>query len=283
MGGRHAEPVFRVSAGAASDVGHVRLHNEDAYLAAHPVFLVADGMGGHTRGDAAAAAVVRVFERLGGRSWLDAAELHEATAAAASEIEELAGHGRAPGTTLAGVATTRQADRPYWLVFNVGDSRIYLLRDGRLEQLSVDHSRRQDLIDAGIDPDEVRIGRNIITRALGAGRPGVPVLDQWLLPAQGGDRMLVCTDGLTAEVSDDQLLATLTAHADPQDAARALVAGVLTGAARDNVTAVVVDAVEVAGAETPVDDEDAATQPEGAGLDDDTVDLSEYGLPLREE
>lgn len=279
---RQQEPVFRVRSGAATDVGRVRVHNEDAFLAAHPVFLVADGMGGHTRGDAAAAAVVRVFEELGGRSWLDVGDLHEATAAAASAIGDLAGPGRPPGTTLAGVATTRQADRPYWLVFNVGDSRIYLLRDGRLEQLSVDHSRRQEMIDAGIDPDEVRIGRNIITRALGAGRPGVPALDQWLLPAQVGDRMLVCSDGLTAEVPDPQLLATLQEHSDPQDAARALVAAALDTEGRDNVTVVVVDAVEVAGADAPAEDEDP-TQPEAAGLDDDTVNLSEYGLPLREK
>ncbi len=274
------EPVFRVRSGAATDTGRVRPHNEDAHLAAHPVFLVADGMGGHTRGDAAAEAAVRQFEAFAGRPWLEASDVHDALAAAASAIEALTSVGRPPGTTVAGAAITRQVGRPYWLVFNVGDSRVYLLRDGALGQVSVDHSRRQELIDAGMDPDAVRIGRNIITRALGAGRPGVPVLDQWLLPAQAGDRVLVCSDGLTTEVGDAAILEILERHPDPQDAADALVAAALATEARDNVTAVVVDAVEVASADGEPDDD---TAPQAIAPDDDTVNLSELGLPLREE
>lgn len=282
MSGARLEPVFRVRAGASTDTGRVRTHNEDAFLADHPVFLVADGMGGHTRGDAAADAVVRQFAALAGRPWLLAADLHEAVSAAASAIEALESVGRAPGTTLAGVAVTRQSGRPYWLVFNVGDSRIYLARDGRLEQISVDHSRRQELIDAGVDPDAVRIGRNIITRALGAGRPGVPLLDQWLLPAQAGDRMLVCSDGLNSEVPDPLILATLSSCPDPQDAARALVAAALAAEARDNVTVLVVDAVEVE-ASAPLGGDEGVTRPEAVGPDDDTVNLTELGLQLRGE
>lgn len=276
------EPVFRVRSGAASATGHVRQHNEDAYLAVPPVFVVADGMGGHTRGDAAAEAAVRAFEAFAGRPWLEVTDLHEAMASAASAIESLASVGRAPGTTLAGVATTRQAGRPYWLVFNVGDSRIYLLRDGALEQISVDHSRRQELIDAGMDPDVVRIGRNIITRALGAGRRGVPVLDQWLLPAQMGDRVLVCSDGLTSEVPDEVIEAILRAAPDPEDAAQALVAAALASEGRDNVTVVVVRAAEVESVGS-IEGGDDVTDPGGIGPDDDTVNLSELGLPLREE
>ncbi len=83
-------------------------------------------------------------------------------------------------------------------MFNVGDSRVYLLRDGRLEQVSVDHSRRQELLDQGLVEQSKAIGGNVITRALGGGLLGVPVLDQWLLPLQRRDRMLVCSDGLSS-------------------------------------------------------------------------------------
>lgn len=270
------EPVFRVRSGAATDTGHFRRHNEDAYLAARPIFLVADGMGGHHRGDAASAEAVRHFEVLAGRDWVGAHELHEAMSAAASGISALASDGPAPGTTLAGVALTSQSGRAYWLAFNVGDSRVYLLRNGEFEQVSVDHSRRQELLEAGVEPEAIRVGRNVITRALGAGRPGVPLLDQWLLPAQEGDRVLVCSDGLTTDVSDPLILATLRSAPDPQDAARALVAAALNAAGRDNVTAVVVDAVEVTtlGPAGEPDDEDTLNDVPSFALDDTTEDLS---------
>jgi len=154
------------------------------------------------------------------------------------------------------------------------------VRDGRLEQISVDHSHRQELLEAGADPESIRVGRNVITRALGAGSPGVPVMDQWLRPARRGDRVLVCSDGLNTEVTDPLILATLLASPDPQEAARALVSAALTAAGRDNVTAVVVDALVVSSATGDDgdggDDEDTLSPPE-LEVDDDTVDLGEHG------
>lgn len=277
-----AEPAVRIRSGAATDAGRVRLHNEDSFLAANPVFLVADGMGGHSRGDAASAETVRKFEALAGRDWVSSADLHETMAAAAEAVSALAGPGRAPGTTLAGVAVTQQSGRPYWLAFNIGDSRVYLLREDELEQISVDHSRRQELLEAGVAPESIEVGRNIITRALGAGRGGVPVMDQWLLPLTPGDRVLICSDGLSSEIEDAELALTLGAVDDPLDAARALVAAALEAGGHDNITAVVVDALWPAG--DPADEvEDTLTGAPFGLTDDDDDDDDTFDLSRRSE
>ena len=232
----------------------------------------------------ASAAVVAAFEPLTGRSSASAAELLETVAVAASRVGALGGGGPgAPGTTLAGVLLTEQAGRAYWLAFNVGDSRVYLLRDGAMEQISVDHSRRQELLDAGVDPERTTAARNVITRAIGGGRPGMPVVDQWLRPAARGDRVLICSDGLTTELTDVLIQATLRSNADPQDAARALVGAALEAGGRDNVTAVVVDASRVGStAGATGDDEDTFDDGPQAALDEDTEQLGPF-IVWREE
>lgn len=260
----------------------MRPHNEDSFLAAAPVFLVADGMGGHSRGAAASTAVVQAFEPLAGRPWVSAADLQAAVARAAAGVAALGGDGSPPGSTLSGAALTEQDGHPCWLVFNVGDSRVYLLRDGRLEQITVDHSRRQELLEAGASPESIQVGRNVITRALGAGQAGVPAVDQWLVPAAQGDRVLVCSDGLSAEVTAVFLLATLQSVTDAQDAARALVAAALAAGGSDNVTALVVDAVEVTG-DVPSEDDDTLASGVLEDHADDTLDLSGALQALREE
>lgn len=262
------DAVFEVRCGAATDRGLHRDHNEDSHLAASPVFVVADGMGGHARGDVASAAVIGEFEGLArqakasGRRWVTAGDLHQTVAAASARVDALAAAGPAPGTTLAGVALTQQSGRPYWLAFNVGDSRIYVMRDDLLEQISVDHSAHQELLEAGVEEESIWIGRHVITRAIGGGRPGVPLLDQWLLPAQVGDRILVCSDGLTNEVTDALIAATLRCETDPQRAASTLVRAALDAAGRDNVTAVVVDAVEVECGEGIIDSDNTSRDTE---------------------
>ena len=216
--------------------------------------------------------ISKPFEALAGRTWVSPEELHATVGAAASGVATLSSAGGPPpGTTLSGVALTELSGRAYWLAFNVGDSRVYLLRDGSLEQISVDHSRRQELLEAGADPDALGVGRNVITRALGAGRDGVPQLDQWLLPALTGDRVLVCSDGLSSEVTDLLIGAILASSADPQDAARALVGAALEAAGRDNVTAVVVDATRVA-TSGEEDDLHDTLNTGSIGPDDDTVE-----------
>ncbi|WP_235508251.1 PP2C family serine/threonine-protein phosphatase [Agromyces sp. Soil535] len=235
---------------AQTDVGRVRSVNEDTFLAEAPVFLVADGMGGHARGDAASRAVVETFRRHieAGRpsspeQVLDAIHSsNEAVRALSAEGEE----GTAvAGTTLTGVVLVDAGDDAgfHWMVFNIGDSRVYSWDGRTLEQLTVDHSAVQELVDAGlIRPEEAERhpDRNVITRAIGADDVVDP--DVWLIPAGGRQVFLICSDGLSKEVDDDRLahlLAGETGHA-------AGLAGVLVDAAlehggRDNVTVIVVE------------------------------------------
>lgn len=277
--GPDSEPVrFAVAWGAATDRGRRRSINEDRYLAAPPIFIVADGMGGHLRGDAAAAAVVEAFHDVPVQPRVSSEWLHAAVSDAARRVRQVAATAQpapgAPGSTLSGVGLTEQAGQPCWLVFNVGDSRTYRLRAGILEQVSVDHSEVQELLDAGrIAAEDVRhhAQRSVITRAIGGGLPGEPVVDQWLLLAAAGDRVLVCSDGLTGEVSESLIAATLLSHEAPQDAADALVRAAVEAGGRDNVTVVVVDAVDVSADPSLTLDEDT--------LGDAVVDL-EHTLPL---
>lgn len=238
--------AFEVAWGAASHQGAVRDHNEDAWLASPNLFLVADGMGGHARGAAAARAVVDAF-RVAGDQPLTSQRLQEALQRASRTVSALQSAGKAPGSTVVGVGLTQQAGPPCWLVFNVGDSRAYLLRTGQLEQISVDHSRAQELLDAG-QRSAAEVNRNIITRAVGAGTEEI-VADQWLVPAAAGDRILLCSDGLTSEISDPLIAAGLLAFTDPKAAADQLLHSALMAGGRDNITVLVIDAVAVANAE----------------------------------
>jgi serine/threonine protein phosphatase PrpC len=231
--------------GYASDRGLRREQNEDSLIAADPVFAVADGMGGHEAGEVASSICVRtlgdapfVGEHL---PEVSASDLQLLLREADAGIREATG-GRA-GTTLTGAVLVRDdAGRPCWLVFNVGDSRTYRLTNGLLEQITVDHSEVQELVDMGqITPDEALIHprRHVVTRALGTGSD--TEADYWLIPVEPGDRLLVCSDGLTGEVSDGQLQQILSSVANPQDACAAMVEAALRSGGRDNVTVLVID------------------------------------------
>lgn len=242
--------VLDVRWGHATHAGKTRRENQDALWARPPVFLVADGMGGHRAGRDAADLVVQSFAELPWGQWATTAQVQSAVATAVGKVRDL---GRriegAPGSTLTGVALTEHEGVPNWLVFNVGDSRAYLLRGENLGQVTVDHSHRQALVDLGLSPAEARArsSKNVIVRAIGGGLRVPAEPDQWLLPARTGDRLLLCSDGLTGELSDPLITAVLLAHTDPQEAAGELVAAALRSGARDNVTAVVVQALEVHG------------------------------------
>ncbi len=235
---------------AQSDVGRVRNVNEDSFLAEAPVYLVADGMGGHARGDAASRAVVETFRRHleAGRpsspeQVLDA--IHSSNDAVRALSQEGEEGTAVAGTTLTGVALVDAGDGAgfHWMVFNVGDSRVYAWDGRHLEQLSVDHSAVQELVDAGLiraDDAERHPDRNVITRALGADEVVEP--DIWLIPATGRQVFLICSDGLSKEVDDEQLaeiLAGDTGHA--AGLAGELVEAALEHGGRDNVTAIVVE------------------------------------------
>lgn len=230
----------------ATSAGGARGANEDAYLAEPPVFLVADGMGGHRDGRQASTRVVAAFSAFAGREWLAVEDIRAAIDQASERIQELADGRRRPGSTLAGVALTKQDDLACWLVFNIGDSRVYRLAGERVEQITVDHSHVQELVDSGeLSPEDARVHgeRNIVTRALGAGMPGAPRVDQWLLMVEPGERLMICTDGLSGILTDQLIAATLIVADDPQDACDRLVRTALAAGSRDNVTAVVVEVV----------------------------------------
>jgi serine/threonine protein phosphatase PrpC len=258
---------LRTRVGAATHVGLRRATNEDSYLAASPVFLVADGMGGHEAGEVASALAVEVFSRLVGARSRTPDEVRDALERANRTIASLSSAGpRHAGTTISGVAVAESDGVAYWLVFNLGDSRTYLLSGDRLEQISVDHSIVQELVDTGsldraaaaVHPD-----RNVITRALGSGGDFRP--DYWLVPVEAGDRILVCSDGVSGEIADELLARVLLEVQDPQDAAERLVEEGLAHGGRDNLTAVVVDAWD-SGRSGHADHALSDTIPRGAAL-----------------
>jgi protein phosphatase len=233
--------------GTATDRGRVRRSNEDAQLAEPPVFLVSDGMGGREAGDVASAIVVDEFRGRVGAETVQPDWVAGCISRAGTRIRRLSGG----GATVVGAALVEHAGAPYWLAFNVGDSRLYRCADGVLQQISVDHSLVQELVDAGeLAPELARTHprRNVITRAVGVSAQVQP--DCWLLPGLEGDRLLLCSDGVTGELTDEQLAALLAQHLDPQAAAGALVAAAVQAGGRDNATAVVIDVLAVTPART---------------------------------
>jgi PPM family protein phosphatase len=232
---------------AVTDTGMRREVNEDSFLARVPVFAVADGMGGHAAGDLASAAVVTRLSEHGGAATVGMDEIDESLRDAVSDMER--GYGRTDegsGTTVTGIALATVDGRPAWIVFNIGDSRVYRLRSGTLDQLTVDHSIVQELVDAGhISRDEADIHphSNVITRAVGFHEAPVP--DYRAEPIEAGTRMLVCSDGLTKELTAYGLRHFLSTDPDPGSAARAMLDAALGNGGRDNVTLIIVDVLEV--------------------------------------
>ena len=231
---------------AASDVGCVRQLNEDSFVASAPVFLVADGMGGHDAGEVASALTVSRFASL-------ADELPPAIDSVAEEVRlvhrllqetTVDGQQSDMGTTAVGIVMVREDDLLSWLIVNVGDSRAYVLSQGTLEQMTRDHSWVQHLVDEGsISPEEARVHpeRNVIMQALGTEGDIDP--DFWLRPISAGERFLLCSDGLTGEVTDEQIADILASRQDPQQVVDDLVELALEHGGRDNVTVVVLDVI----------------------------------------
>ncbi|MFS0866960.1 PP2C family serine/threonine-protein phosphatase [Microbacterium sp. 179-B 1A2 NHS] len=233
-----------VMSGARTDPGLRRKVNEDSFLASYPVFLVADGMGGHEAGDRASAAVIDVFRGFVGRSDVTPEEIAQAVYRAHSAVAAIAaGTTRGAGSTLTGLVAVRQDGEQRWLVLNVGDSRVYRLLAERLEQLTIDHSVAQEMVDAGrLSRDQMSQfeGRNVITRAMGGERSPA---DYWLLPVVTGERLLVCSDGLNGEITDEAIRAGLLVGGSPTHTAGSLVTQAIAHGGRDNVTVIVVDVV----------------------------------------
>jgi protein phosphatase len=240
--------VTTLRSGSATHVGQVRSNNQDSLLvlADADLYGVADGMGGHNGGEVASAMAVENLEEHAGEASLE--NLKQAARIGNRAIFEKAGndaelHGM--GTTLCAVRVVPgpEGDEIAWI--NVGDSRIYLFRDGSLIQLSRDHSLVEDLLrDGQLTEDEAKVHpkRNIITRALGID-VDVDVDGSTVIPFNG-DRFLLCSDGLFGEVTADQISSVLRRLADPTEAAEELVRLANDSGGRDNITVVIVEVVD---------------------------------------
>ncbi len=245
---------LRVRSGSATAVGRVRDHNEDALLEEGLVFAVADGMGGHAAGEVASRIAVEALGHLvehpPSSSDDVAAVLHEANDGILRSQEHDPGQ-RGMGTTVTGLTVLEVDDGEHWVVFNIGDSRVYRVAGDRIGQLTRDHSEVRELLDAGlIDEEEAARHpmRNVITRSLGSGHAADP--DVWVRPPEPGERFVVCSDGLSNELDDAEILRLVLDHADPQAAADELVAAAVGAGGRDNVSVVVVS-VEPVDADPP--------------------------------
>ena len=249
---------------ALTDVGHRREVNEDSLVTRSPIFAVADGMGGHSAGDVASKAVVTRLAELGGDSDTTAEAINRALALAVEDMK--AGEGvtdLGTGTTVTGVAVAIVSDAPQFIAYNIGDSRVYQLTSGVLEQVTVDHSVVQELVDAGRitrEEADVHPHGNVITRAVGFHEPPVP--DYRVLPLTAGLRILVCSDGLTKELTAYGIRHFLLSNPKAEDAVAALVTAALENGGRDNVTAIVLDVLSVDDLDGLHDD--AADTPAGA-------------------
>lgn len=226
---------------ARTDPGRRRAVNEDALLAADPCFLVADGMGGHEAGDRASRAAIAVFSEAftaPGPATLAAidASLEAARAAVAALAAETE---RGAGCTLTGVIRVEHEGSPYWYVLNVGDSRVYAHRGSELTQLTRDHSLVEELRAVG-SSGALTTPRNVITRALGSADDRH---DAWLFPVENGTRLLICSDGLTTELNDEQLRGALTVGGRPAAVVDELLHRASEAGGRDNITLIVVDVV----------------------------------------
>lgn len=228
---------------AGSHPGRVRTLNEDSSLVAPPVFLVADGMGGYDRGDVASRLVAEAFEPLASLGELQPVDLEAAIDAARRSVAALATElTSAPGSTLVAAAYVLEDGHGYWLLANIGDSRAYSFSQGVLDQISKDHSVIQELIDAGELTREEALGhpeRHVITRAIGALIDSEA--DFSLVPAAPGSRLLLCSDGLTSELSDTAIFHILSQRLSADRTVLTLIDAAVAAGGNDNVTVVVVD------------------------------------------
>jgi PPM family protein phosphatase len=252
----------RLRAGASSDVGRLRERNEDSFVVKEPLFAVADGLGGHLGGEVASRLAVDTLTSEAGADGPEdglpdrlRAAIHQANSAVAERAAndpQLTGM----GTTLTAFVAGR--DRIY--LAHVGDSRAYLLRDGDLRLLTEDHTLVQRMVKEGrLTPEQAEIHpqRSVLTRAL-----GIEVeleVDQATVEVTASDRILLCSDGLTAMIGDEDIRKILAGHDDPQSASEALVEAANAAGGQDNITTVVVD-VAAAADPPPAQPADAAAR-----------------------
>jgi protein phosphatase len=243
----HCDSLIEFDAGAATSAGHRRSVNEDNHVVRPLYAIVADGMGGHAAGGAASAiAVDTISARLDAAGVIRLATIHEAIDAAdlAIRTRAIVDDTDGMGTTLVAAVVVEGPDgSPAIAVAHAGDSRCYRYASGVLGVVTVDHSLVQQLVSAGrisVDQAPSHPMANVVTRALGV--DGLAFADVVLIPIEPC-RLLLCSDGLSDELPARTIGRVLAGIVDPQDAADRLVELALSGVARDNITAVVIDVV----------------------------------------
>jgi len=250
--GNKVKSPFPFCWAAASDKGKVREENQDVYLVEPELglFLVSDGMGGHRGGGLASKIVAEDLPPMI-ESWLDQLKTRSTTRVRSllkKALAEQSRQVRMEGTSENGYrdmgATVAMAllvnERAY--IANVGDSRMYRFRGGKLRQVTKDHSVVSELLDEGrIEPEEAEEhdAQGQITRYIGMGKKALPYVRSFLL--KGGDRLLLCTDGLTDSVADEAIAAILGQDCDCRAVCEALVKGANAAGGTDNITVVVAD------------------------------------------
>ncbi len=258
--------------GSATDVGLVRSSNQDLALETGTLFAVADGMGGHAGGEVASRLAIDSLQAAFGRQPTGAG-LAEAVTSANEVVWQHSidnAELRGMGTTMVAVALVDEAGRDVLALVNVGDSRVYRFHDRQLTQVTNDHSLAEEMVTTGeLTPAEALVHphRHILTRALGVS-PDVDV-DLWRIRPTRGDRFLLCSDGLTNELGDNQIIEILATIGDPQQAADLLVRAARSHGGSDNITAVVVDVV--------IGEEDSGSTPAVAAVSSDFVAVPSPG------
>ncbi|KRA22359.1 protein phosphatase [Microbacterium sp. Root61] len=229
---------------AATDTGRRREANQDAFLAVYPLFVVADGMGGHIGGEIASASTVDRLRPLAESGAVTTKAIEKALAKA---VKDIASHpettDEGTGTTVTGVFLDVSGAAAHWVTLNIGDSRVYLVRDGSIVQITTDHSVVQELVASGrLSPEEAENHPygNVITRAVGPSESVTP--DYVRLDVVDGDRFVICSDGLTKELTDYGIQHFLAEHADPAPAVEAMLEAALENGGRDNISIIVLNA-----------------------------------------
>jgi protein phosphatase len=238
--------------GAATDVGKVREANEDAFIShpGHGLFIVSDGMGGHEGGKAASQLVIRTLpeilvEQLGKLRSSSSKSIRNAIRKSLVKLNRYICHEGAEGNGSwqmgATVVMVLFSDERVYIA-NVGDSRVYRLRNGRLKQLTTDHSIVAELVEKGyIEPEQAENHpqQHIITQCIGFDKGVKPAIKSFIPKTY--DRIILCSDGLTDVVNDRQITAILKEKSDPQKACERLIQAANEAGGPDNITAMVIE------------------------------------------
>lgn len=254
--------MIKLVSSAATHLGLVRRQNEDSFVATDGVFAVCDGMGGARAGEVASEVACRVLQGVSAEAGV------EGLRSAVNEANRLIRDRGAGSADLSGMGTTLTAalaSAERLTIAQVGDSRAYLMRSGALSQITDDHSLVAQMVRHGqLTPEQAAVHphRSIITRALGTEAAVSP--DFFEIELEHGDRILLCSDGLSGMVPEDELARILEEEATPRTVARALIEAALRQGGEDNITAVVLFAIDDEIAPLPEDEEEAA---DGVGSD----------------